>query len=397
MKKEFISIILVFIFITAIFFYPIFKGNIPFPGDLLVGNTNPYNSLSFDGYAPGGVPNKAQGPDVIKELYPWKHFVIEMLKKGQIAFWNPYNFSGNPLMANFQSGNFYPLNLIFLALSFNGAWTLFIFLTPFLSALFTYLYLREIKISKLAATFSAVSFAFSSYMVVWMEYGNIGHTFLWLPLALYLTEKAINNFKAKYVLSLIVVLSLAFLAGYIQGYFYIALACLYYYFFKSFTTKQILSKKSLYFSLAIFFPIFLCAFQLLPTLELFQFSSRGNYTLYAIEKLLNPWWYAITSIAPDFFGNPANRNQWFNGTYIERVSYFGVMPFVLALIALFRFKKRQEIAIFGLMFIASFIFAHNILFIKFFYLLPIPIISTTVPTRVLSLFVFSGSILAGIG
>ncbi|MBU4016431.1 hypothetical protein KKF69_03050, partial [Patescibacteria group bacterium] len=105
MKKEIILIALVFFCVVAIFFYPVFKGDMPFPGDLLVG-TNPYNSRGFNGFAAGGVPNKSQGTDVIRELYPWKHFAIEMFKKGQIAFWNPYDFSGNPLMANFQSGAF---------------------------------------------------------------------------------------------------------------------------------------------------------------------------------------------------------------------------------------------------------------------------------------------------
>ncbi len=72
---------------------------------------NPYSSESFLGYAPGGYPNKAQGPDVITEIYPWKYFSIEQIKNGQLPFWNPHNFSGNPQMANFQTAIFYPLNL----------------------------------------------------------------------------------------------------------------------------------------------------------------------------------------------------------------------------------------------------------------------------------------------
>lgn len=396
MRRELILISIVLIFITSVFFYPVFKGQIPFPGDLLVG-ANPFSSSSFGGYAPGGVPNKAQGVDVIRELYPWKHFVIEMFQKGQIAFWNPYDFSGNPMMANFQSGAFYPLNLVFFTLPFNGGWTIFIFLVPLLSALFTYLYLREIKLGKFPAVFSGIVFAFSSYMVVWMEYGNIGHTFLWLPLGLLLTEKLIHNFKRKYLCFLIAALFTAALAGYIQGYFYIIITLVYYYLVKSFYVKQILTRKTVFFFLAIFFPLLLAAFQLLPTLELFQHSSRGNYSPDALAKLLNPWWYVITVIAPDFFGNPASRNHFFYGTYIERVSYFGVIPFILALSALFQFKKRKEIIIFGVIFIVSLLLAYDILFIKFLYLIPIPVISTTVPTRVLSLFVLSGSILAGIG
>src|SRR4029078_3497893 len=102
MKQRFL-IPLLFLGITLLFFYPLLKGNIPFPGDLLVGGYEPYKSYSHLGFAPGGVPNKAQGPDVIRESIPWKYFAAEQIKKGEVPFWTPYNFSGNPLMANFQS------------------------------------------------------------------------------------------------------------------------------------------------------------------------------------------------------------------------------------------------------------------------------------------------------
>src|SRR5436305_68741 len=77
------TMIVIFL-ITSLFFYPIFKGNVPFPGDLLVGNSGPYNTQSYDGYAPGGVPHKAQGSDVLRQLYPWKYFVIESFKHGAL-------------------------------------------------------------------------------------------------------------------------------------------------------------------------------------------------------------------------------------------------------------------------------------------------------------------------
>ena len=52
--------------IVLLFFFPIFKGNIPFPGDLLVGEYSPYSSNSYFGISPGGVPNKGQGFDVLE-------------------------------------------------------------------------------------------------------------------------------------------------------------------------------------------------------------------------------------------------------------------------------------------------------------------------------------------
>lgn len=396
MKRTTILVSLIFIVVSLFFFYPIFKDKIPFPGDLLVGNYAPYRDNSYFGYQPGGVPHKAQGPDVVRQLFPWKHFAIESYREGQIPLWNPYNLSGNPLMANFQSGVFYPLNIVFLP-NFLTGWIFFIILIPILASFFTYLYLREINVGRNASLFGAISFAFSSYMTVWMEYGNVGHTFLWLPLAFFLTERLSKNFSIKTAISLIVSLTASFLAGYIQGYFYIILTLIFYFFIKSKYLRTFTLKNFLLFLLVLLYPSLLSAFQFIPTLELFTLSSRNNYTLTEIDKLLNPVWYTITTIVPNFFGHPASRNHWFYGTYIERVSYFGFIPLTLALFAILNFKKRKEIFIFSAIAFSSLFLATNFFLTKFIYLLPLPVLSTTVPTRILSLFVFSGSILAAFG
>ncbi|MFH1832957.1 MAG: YfhO family protein [Candidatus Levyibacteriota bacterium] len=398
MRKEFFWAFLFFIIVSLFFFYPLFGGFIPFPGDNLVGNFGPYDSLSYGKYGPGAVPNLAQGPDVIRELFPWKNFVIESFKQFQIPFWNPYNFSGNPLMANFQSGAFYPLNLVFLIFNFLNGWSIFILLIPVLAGIFTYLFLRELSLLKLASVFGGIVFAFSSYMVVWMEYGNVGHTFLWLPLGLFFTEKLIKKTNYKYIFFLVMVLFFALLAGYIQGYIYSIAIVIFYYLLKNILARKFSFKKTILFLTSVLiFPLGLALFQILPTLELFSNSSRGSYSFEQTIKILNPFWYFITTVAPDFFGNPATRNHWFLGTYIEKVSYFGLIPLILAISAVFNFKKRKEIAIFGALLILSFILATDLFFNRIVYLFPIPIISTMVQTRILSIFVFSGSILSAFG
>jgi hypothetical protein len=382
-----------FIFLSLFFFYPILKGQIPFPGDLLVGSYAPYTSYSYIGYAPGGVPNKAQGPDVIKEMYPWKLFSIDQLKHWHIPFWNPYNFSGNPLMANFQSNVFYPLNGIFFLLPFMHAWTLYIFLTPVLSGWFLYLYLKHKKLETTAALFGGAVFAFSSYMVVWMEYGNIGHTLLWLPLGLLFIDLFFETKRLRYPMLLVLILCISFLAGYIQGFFY-EVGILFLYTWLFFKKEE---KTGVFFLLSLFvFPLLLGAFQFLPTLALFGNSSRGGYTLSQIQYLLNPSWYMVTLVVPDFFGNPATRNMWFNGTYIERVSSIGLIPLFFAISTLFQ-KKSKETVLFSILAVLSLLLTTDLLITKYLYLIPIPVISTTVPTRMLSVFVFSASILSAFG
>jgi uncharacterized membrane protein YfhO len=388
---------LLIIFIALVFFSPIFKGQIPFPGDLLI-NQNPYKTQSFLGFLPGSYPNKAQGSDVIYEIYPWKYFSIEQIKNGQIPFWNPHNFSGNLQMANFQTAIFYPMNLLYLILPFNTAWTVFILLQPILAAFFMFLFLyKGLELKKISSVFGGIMFAFSSYMVVWMEYGNIASTFLWLPLALLLIKKGIKRPGLSNFLLLIIAFALSFLAGYIQGFFYIYIICTLYFLFLlvSKNTKQKL-KKTLIFLGALVVPVILSLFQLLPTLEIFKNSTRGAYSLTQISHNLAPVYYWITIIFPDFFGNPATRNYWLNGTYIERVMYPGTVALFFAIFAILKVKTAEK-KFFMWLSGLSLIIATNLPLVKYFYLLPIPVISTTIPTRELSVFIFSLVILGAIG
>ena len=134
--------------ISWIFFYKtVFLGLLPFPGDLLLSEYNPWRHASYDGYVPGAIPSKVQYFDVIRELYPWKYLAIDEIKRGRLPLWNPYNFSGSPLMANHQSAIFYPLNFLYFLLPFDIAWSVLVVLQPILGSMFFFLFASTIGIS----------------------------------------------------------------------------------------------------------------------------------------------------------------------------------------------------------------------------------------------------------
>lgn len=397
MKKELILAGLIFTIISLVFFYPIFKGFIPFPGDVLV-NTAPYSSYSYTGYAPGGVPNKAQGPDVIRQLFPWKYFTIGQYKSFQWPLWNPYNFSGNPHLANLQSGPFYFINLLFLFVPFLFSWTIYIVLQPILSGLFTYLFLRSIKLAKIPSVYGGIVFAFSAFMIVWIQYGNLGHTLLWLPLVLFLINIYFEKQTLFRLLAMTVVLSFSILAGYIQLAIYtylFSLAFVFYHFIRENNKKKVWKK---YAKIIIVFilPLPLCAIQLLPLLEFLQNSLRTPYVFNQLSERLIPVFNTITIIFPDFFGNPVTRNYWLSGTYIERASYIGILSILLAIYAIYRAKIGHKLFFLGGA-VVSYLSALDLLPIKLFHAIGIPILSTGVPSRILSIFSFCMAVLAAIG
>ena len=244
---------------------------------MLAGEYVPYSSNTYLGIAPGGVPNKGQGFDVLRMLFPWKEFAVDSLRNWQIPLWNPYNFSGTPFLANFQNGFFYPFNLLFLIFPKLDAWTLYIIAQPMLSS-FYLPFLKEHRLSKISSIFGGLVFSFSSYMVVWMEYGNVGHSIIWLPLALFSIEKIIKRKTITVSLLLVFSLTLSIFAGYIQTTIYLFIFSLIYSGFRLYQEKEFTIKEVISLAPLFIVPILLSSVQLIPTVELF-FNQLGKFLL----------------------------------------------------------------------------------------------------------------------
>lgn len=103
-----------FILIVLVFFYPVIgSGKIPIPADTIVGMYNPWRDNIWNNYI-SGVPFKnSLITDPVRQQYVWRKLAVDEMRKGNMPLWNPYSFSGTPLLANFQSAVFYPLNIFF--------------------------------------------------------------------------------------------------------------------------------------------------------------------------------------------------------------------------------------------------------------------------------------------
>src|SRR3989344_5254655 len=115
--------------VVLLFFWQVFiKSLLPIPSDTIVGLYYPFRDI-YSKTNPNGVPFKNfLITDPVRQIFPWKKQVIDSFKKNELPLWNPYNFSGTPLLANFQSGAFYPFNLLFFVFPFENAWTFLIIL-----------------------------------------------------------------------------------------------------------------------------------------------------------------------------------------------------------------------------------------------------------------------------
>lgn len=388
--KEVALSFLFFAGVTAIFFYKTFLlGFVPFPGDLLISEYNPWKTYSYLGYNPGSYPSKVQYFDVLRQLYPWKTFSIASFKNSQLPLWNPYNFSGAPLLANIQSAVFYPLNFLYFLLPQLWAWSTLIFLEPLLAAFFTFLYSRKIGLSQIASAFAGISFAFSSFMTVWLEYNTIGQVILWLPLVLLAIEHLLGKKKYSWILVFIFALLSALFAGHIQifGYFFVfsAIYCF------------VRGGRSLFFLILFLLPLGLGAIQLVPSLELISEAARSSHPYdFFIHKILIQPWQLIMLFVPDFFGNPATHNYFPQDTFVGKVTSIGLIPLFFTTLIFFR-KKNRIVKFFLYSSTIILLFATLNPITYFFYKIHIPFISDSAPTLAIFLLCFSLSMLAGFG
>lgn len=384
--KKILPILFLFVF-WFVFASPFFlKGKVPFSSTYQVNFFPPWSAYPQFGQP---VKNNAM-PDVITQIYPWRHVTMDIWKSGQIPLWNPYSFAGTPLLANYQSGVLSPLNILFFIFPFVDGWSLLVLLQPLLAGLFTYLYARQLKLSEWGSVMSSMGFMFCGFIVAWMGYATLGYAILFLPLALYAIEKYLQSSKSKFLFLLVLTFPLSFFSGHFQISLYFFATVLAYTLFHLLYGKQ--KKASLSLVLCVFFGLLLTLPQVLPSVEFYGQSLRS--TLFQRGEVI-PWQYLPTLLAPDFYGNAVTRNDWF-GHYAEWNMYIGVLPFLLSLYAIRLLRNKRVLFFFAIVSVCL-LLAFPTPLGNVLVWLKIPVLATSAASRIISVSSFFLAILAGFG
>lgn len=403
--KKLLPVVIFFLCILFFFRAVFLQRFLPIPADDLVGLYNPFRDF-FAQEFPRGVPFKNfLITDPIRQQYPWRFLAVSLEKNMQLPLWNPYSFSGYPLLANFQSAVFYPFNIFFFVMPFPLAWTFLILLQPLLAGLFLYWYLRSLRLQRTASILGSIAFAFSGFSVAWLEWGILMQTFLWVPLVFLAADKLLQKWNTKWAIIFFFAQAAMIFAGHIQILFY-GLCMIYAYLFLRFWQKAKQQNGNIIKNyLCVCFPFFLVgiviftvtAVQWLPTLQLILHSARSvdqNYL--TTPGWFIPWQNLAQFLAPDFFGNPTTLNYWGVWNYGEFIGYIGLVPLFFALFALIA-RRDKKTYFFGTICLLGFLFALPTPLAKIPFLLRIPFLSTSQPTRLISVIDVSLAILTALG
>ncbi|MHB9037272.1 MAG: hypothetical protein ACYC64_11455 [Armatimonadota bacterium] len=398
---------LLFLALVSIFLWrPVFTGDALLPGDYLA-QMSPWSSVVKPSN-PAPQWNPLQW-DAIAQFYPWRVFYVRSMLSGHIPLWNPHQFCGTPFLANGQSAMLYPGNLLFLIFDPISAFTVFAALHLFLAQAFTYKFMRELGAGILGGIVAAICFAFSAFMVLWLELPTFISVAVYLPLTLFLIHRSVERRSVFYGMLAGASLGLALLAGHFQIAFYVGFVAVLWWAWKFVEVWR--ADGQLYALVRVVYPfvafaaiaVLISAPQVLPTRELAMNSHRvrdvtsEGYARF-IGNAVKPY-RLITAFVPDFFGNPS-KNTYFLGSaadYMEYGLYIGILPLMLALIGLARIRDKLCIVFCAVLALLALLCALGTpLNAPFYYLIP-GFSSLGGPNRILLLYFFGVAVMAGFG
>ncbi len=329
--------------LTVFFWRAIFLGESWLPNDLIYELDPVWQS-----HAPAGFTNPGNRllSDVVYLLYPWQVEQQRALAERRIPLWTPTISNGQPLLGNGQINFWDPFWLVARLFPFHSGFLIVAILKLWVSGLFTFLLARQLGISHRGAVLAMVTFAFSGPMIVWLGY-TVSSVAAWLPLLLYLSERALARGSRASFLTIGVVLACQFFGAHPETSFHITLT------WAIFCLARTVARHGWNISrlirlfgrmaLASAIGMALAAAQLLPTIEgilnsFILIRRQANVPTALWQTILFQWhnWPTlITTILPQFFGMPIDNSFWYPyQNYNEQTFYAGIVPLALGLVTL---------------------------------------------------------------
>lgn len=294
--------------------------------------------------------------DCTFSYYPRRVFATRQLRRGEIPFWNPHQFCGIPFLATFQSAVFYPINMALYGLDPPAQMDFFIYIHFLIAAVFSFLLARKLGISTIASSITSVTFTFCGFMITRYGQPTFISTASWLPALVLLGEHLRENPTWKRAGLLVIGLVLTILSGFPQLVIYNVYIVGCYLITRSLLEKNRRWRERVlpiaFMLVAVVVAGIICSYQILPTYELSKFSYRKMLPFGLIASSAHTRLAAIKYFIPDVLGNPvdlksvtkiihgAQGGSRFSHNYVSTTGYVGILPLLLALIAVLRPSRK---------------------------------------------------------
>lgn len=345
MKREVMGQGVVLIVLLAILFPRVFFAGEYAVASSLMGAWAPWDAVFGDEMRPH------QNPLTIETVMAFNaDFTLAkaQLAAGEWPLWNPLQFAGKPLIANYQSTVFYPPRLLHAALPIPLATTLYVILKLWLCGMLAYGYGRVIGLGVMASRFLSVAWMLSGYTFTW-SYWTPTDVAAWLPLLLMGVEWLLAGYRRRGFSALLVGAVLMLLAGHPESAFVNGLGVGLYFVLRLAVMRASLRAVVVGAVVALAawgVALLICAVQIVPFAEYAANSNNVAFREGTTEARhavpLEEW---VSFFVPRYFGTNAEEN--FRGVYnstFNSMMYPGMVVWVgaLLLIGAWRAADRRR-------------------------------------------------------
>jgi hypothetical protein len=379
--------------------HSLFGGGATTGGDILA--QRPPWSVDLAGQV--GAPQNPVLFDEPYEVSAWFLFTRHELLGGYFPFWNPYAAGGTPFFAADQPAVLYPLTLLGVLLPYPLSMTVMTLFKWWLAGLGMYVFAREsLRLGQVAALAAALSFMFSSFIVVWLVH-FVGSAAMLLPWTFWASERVIHAPGRKRIALLAVIAALVGVSGHPEMTFHVLLGASLYALWLAGTWSgqfwRARLRRLLPWVGGMALGVALAAVQLLPTIALLPQTIGSSMRSHNYSGIFVPLQGVLTWLVPNLWGNPAlNHAYWGPRNYNEEVWYAGAVALALACVALLALRRRErrlEVAFFALLVLVFATLLYRIP--PFFWLSRLPVLAVDSWTRLGVLAILGVSALAGFG
>jgi hypothetical protein len=334
------------------------------------------------------------------QLHFWNfHFIHDQMSKGELPFWNPYYYCGQPFLANPVIALFYPSTILFLILPFPWAFNMDILCHLFIAATGAYLLVYNLTGLKRAGIASATLYCLNGYFLIRIFTGhlNLYHAAALIPWIFLYTEKYIQTDRKVFIISAGFLVGLQILSGDAQTCYYTGLALAVYYFFRNihqdcFQSLKKLWKPGLFFAFIPLTAIGIGSIQMIPSMEFISNCQRADNSYEFSTYQSFPPENFFTFLVP----HPKDSILTIDG---EFTGYTGILSIFMALIGAFFSKHREYKICFGIVLMISItiVLGKYTPIYKIFYNFAPLFSSFRIPSRCLVMVVLCITVFAGLG
>ena len=288
--------------------------------------------------------------DDLTQNFPLRVLTGEEIRSGQLPLFDPYIWSGAPLLAGWNAGAAYPLTWLFAILPGTAAWTLNMIATWATAGLGLFWFLRALRLARLASFLGALSFAFAGAMSAQVSHFGLVAGMSRVPLQLLGILKLSQDRPVRSRLGWTAVLAtatgLVILAGEPRAIDDSCVIVLIYAAWQVARLRRRAGPTAVSVTAGLVLGACLGAIQWLPGLAAIGTSQRGVNSLQLFNSGSLPVRWLLLTLVPDLLGGSGSLGQpgfLTNYNLTEVTSYVGILPLVAAFALLGRLRFRPRL------------------------------------------------------